>query len=161
MLPFFPPYDGADAGFDPVDHTEVDARLGTWSDVARLAKDFDLMVDVIVNHVSADSPPFVDWLAHGGRSEYDGMFLTFAGVFPDGATEEMLLRLYRPRPGLPFTPYQLGGRYQAAGLDDVHTAADRYRRAARRGRASTWSRCSIGSPRPGSDECVWTRSAMR
>ncbi|WP_405067011.1 sucrose phosphorylase [Kribbella sp. NBC_01510] len=107
VLPFFPPYDGADAGFDPVDHTEVDERLGSWSDVARLAKDFDLMVDVIVNHVSADSAPFVDWLAHGGRSESDGMVLTFAGVFPDGATEEMLLRLYRPRPGLPFTPYQL------------------------------------------------------
>ena len=107
VLPFFPPYDGADAGFDPVDHTEVDERLGSWSDVACLAKDFDLMVDVIVNHVSADSPPFVDWLAHGVRSEYDGMVLTFAGVFPDGATEEMLLRLYRPRPGLPFTPYQL------------------------------------------------------
>ncbi len=29
ILPFFTPYDGADAGFDPVDHTEVDPRLGT------------------------------------------------------------------------------------------------------------------------------------
>ena len=36
------------------------------------------------------------------------MFLTFAGVFPQGATEEDLMRLYRPRPGLPFTPFQLG-----------------------------------------------------
>ena len=24
LLPFFTPYDGADAGFDPQDHTEVD-----------------------------------------------------------------------------------------------------------------------------------------
>ena len=31
------------------------------------------------------------------------MFLTFGSVFPDGATEEDLVRLYRPRPGLPFT----------------------------------------------------------
>ena len=27
LLPFFTPYDGADAGFDPIDHTEVDERL--------------------------------------------------------------------------------------------------------------------------------------
>jgi sucrose phosphorylase len=30
------------------------------------------------------------------------MFLTFDRVFPDGATEADLLRIYRPRPGLPF-----------------------------------------------------------
>lgn len=107
VLPFFTPYDGADAGFDPEDHTEVDERLGTWEDVARLAQELDLMVDVIVNHVSASSRPFLDWLANGERSAYDGMFLTFAGAFPQGATEEELVRLYRPRPGLPFTPFQL------------------------------------------------------
>jgi sucrose phosphorylase len=33
VLPFFTPFDGADAGFDPVDHTEVDPRLGSWDDV--------------------------------------------------------------------------------------------------------------------------------
>lgn len=105
VLPFFEPYDGADAGFDPVDHTRVDPRLGTWDDVAGLATDRDLMVDVIVNHVSSESPQFLDWLARGRASEFDGMFLTLGGVFPDGAREDDLLRLYRPRPGLPFTPY--------------------------------------------------------
>jgi sucrose phosphorylase len=107
VLPFFRPFDGADAGFDPADHTEVDPRLGTWDDVAALSRDHDVMVDVIVNHVSSSSPQFLDWLAHGSESAYDGMFLTFAGAFPDGATEEVLMRLYRPRPGLPFTPYTL------------------------------------------------------
>lgn len=34
VLPFHRPYDGADAGFDPQDHTEVDARLGSWDDIA-------------------------------------------------------------------------------------------------------------------------------
>jgi sucrose phosphorylase len=107
VLPFFRPYDGADAGFDPADHTEVDPRLGSWDDVAALADEFLVMVDVIVNHVSASSPQFVDWLAKGSESQFDGMFLTFGGVFRDGASEEALLRLYRPRPGLPFTPYAL------------------------------------------------------
>ena len=107
VLPFFLPYDGADAGFDPEDHTEVDPRLGTWDDVAALAAEFRVMVDVIINHVSSTSPMFLDWLANGSASEYDGMFLTLARAFPDGAREEDLMRLYRPRPGLPFTPYQL------------------------------------------------------
>jgi len=33
VLPFYLPYDGADAGFDPQDHTSVDPRLGDWSDI--------------------------------------------------------------------------------------------------------------------------------
>jgi sucrose phosphorylase len=107
ILPFFRPFDGADAGFDPEDHTEVDQRLGSWDDVAALASSYQVMVDVIVNHVSSTSPQFLDWLEKGADSEYDGMFLTLAGAFPDGATEEDLMRLYRPRPGLPFTPYTL------------------------------------------------------
>ena len=32
ILPFFTPFDGADAGFDPIDHTKVDERLGSWDD---------------------------------------------------------------------------------------------------------------------------------
>jgi sucrose phosphorylase len=108
VLPFFRPYDGADAGFDPEDHTEVDPRLGSWDDVAALARTYDVMVDVIVNHVSSRAPQFVDWLSRGTASEFEGMFLTYGGAFPDGATEEQLMRLYRPRPGLPFTPYATG-----------------------------------------------------
>ena len=60
ILPFFRPFDGADAGFDPEDHTEVDPRLGTWADVGKIAADHSVMVDVIVNHVSYRSPQFVE-----------------------------------------------------------------------------------------------------
>ena len=52
LLPFFNPFDGADAGFDPIDHTCVDPRLGTWSDVTALSRQLGIMADVIVNHVS-------------------------------------------------------------------------------------------------------------
>ncbi len=108
VLPFFTPYDAADAGFDPVDHTQVDPRLGTWDDVARLGRGRDVMADLIVNHVSADSAEFQDVVARGDRSPHAGMFLTMSDVFPDGATEQDLLAIYRPRPGLPFTPMTLG-----------------------------------------------------
>lgn len=105
VLPFYRPYDGTDAGFDPQDHTEVDARLGSWGDIAALSAEYRVMADVIVNHVSSDSPQFQGWLAEGEGSRFAGMFLTYGTVFPAGATEDTLTRLYRPRPGLPFTPY--------------------------------------------------------
>lgn len=105
VLPFFDPIDGADAGFDPIDHTTVDPRLGTWDDVAALAERVDLMADVIVNHMSRHSPQFVDWDRRGDDSPYAGMFLTCARVFPRGASDADLLALNGPRPTLPFTKH--------------------------------------------------------
>ncbi len=103
LLPFFHPINGADAGFDPIDHTRVDDRLGTWKDIAKLASHTSVMADVIVNHMSSDSPQFKDFSAKGAASEFNGLFLTMDAVFPNGATEKELLTVYRPRPGLPFT----------------------------------------------------------
>ncbi|KGM13681.1 sucrose phosphorylase [Cellulomonas bogoriensis] len=109
VLPFFTPFDGADAGFDPVDHTQVDPRLGTWDDVAGLARDHTVMADLIVNHVSSSSEAFQDVVRRGRDSRWAPMFLTLEGVFPGGATEADLAAIYRPRPGLPFTAMTLGG----------------------------------------------------
>jgi sucrose phosphorylase len=85
VLPFFHPIDGADAGFDPIDHTQVDHRLGTWADVAALAAGTGVTADLIVNHISRHSPRFQDYEAHGTASPYAGMFLTYSRVFPQGA----------------------------------------------------------------------------
>ena len=46
LLPFFHPIDGADAGFDPIDHTQVDTRLGDWAAIARLSEAVDVMADI-------------------------------------------------------------------------------------------------------------------
>ena len=43
LLPFFDPIDGADAGFDPMDHTKVDLRIGDWNDVRALGHDLELV----------------------------------------------------------------------------------------------------------------------
>jgi sucrose phosphorylase len=107
ILPFFYPIDGADAGFDPIDHTTVDPQIGTWSNINALSGTFDITADLIINHISSRSRQFQDFLKNGDKSPYNGMFLTFGSVFPNGATEEDLLRIYRPRPGLPFTTLTL------------------------------------------------------
>ncbi len=103
LLPFYYPIHGVDAGFDPIDHTQIDPCLGNWADVKALGQDVDLMADLIVNHVSSASPQFMDYSEKGAASIYNGMFLTMDSVFPNGASEADLLAIYRPRPGLPFS----------------------------------------------------------
>ena len=94
LLPFFYKIDGADAGFDPIDHTRVDDRLGDWRHVRQLAQEHDVMADVIVNHMSSLSPQFIDYSEKGKDSQFNGLFLTMDSVFPDGATEQDLLNVY-------------------------------------------------------------------
>lgn len=106
LLPFYYPIDGADAGFDPIDHTSVDNRLGKWSDVAALGEKLNIMADMIVNHMSAQSKPFKDVLAHGKASQYWPLFLTRESVFEDGNSPD-IGKVFRPRPTSFFSNYTL------------------------------------------------------
>ncbi|MDP3314409.1 sucrose phosphorylase [Lutibacter sp.] len=107
ILPFFYPIDGEDAGFDPIDHQLIDPRLGNWDDLKLLSDEVDIMADLIVNHVSAKSTAFQDYLQKGKNSEYASLFLSYETVFPNGASEADLLNVYRPRPSFPFTTFKL------------------------------------------------------
>lgn len=53
VLPFFP--SSSDDGFAVIDYRAVDPVLGGWQEIAGLAEDYRLMVDLVVNHVSARS----------------------------------------------------------------------------------------------------------
>ena len=103
LLPFFIPIDGADAGFDPIDHTSVDPRIGSWDDITALSERYEVMADVIVNHVSAASTPFQDWLTRGDGSPAAGLFLTPERVFGHTPSAADTAAIYRPRPTSPFT----------------------------------------------------------
>lgn len=107
ILPFFLPIDGADAGFDPIDHTQVDPKVGGWNDIRRITSDCDVMADVIVNHISVESLQFQDYSRHGNASRYRGLFLGLEDVYPDGLSASDLSLIYRPRPGVPFTNIRL------------------------------------------------------
>lgn len=110
LLPFFYPIDGADTGFDPIDHAFVDAKLGNWADVKKLASHTDVMADLIINHISSESVQFQDFIEKGSESEYADLFVTYNSVFPEGATEQDILSVYRPRPNLPFTTFTFKDR---------------------------------------------------
>ena len=61
ILPFCP-Y-SSDDGFSVIDYVQVDPELGSWDDVALLGKDFRLMFDLVLNHISAQSDWFKAFLA--------------------------------------------------------------------------------------------------
>ena len=60
ILPFFP--FTSDDGFSVSDYMQVNPELGDWEDITTLASDFDVMSDLVVNHVSADHQWFKNYL---------------------------------------------------------------------------------------------------
>lgn len=95
VLPFFP-Y-SSDDGFSIVDYEEVDSKLGDWSNVRQLAGHFGLMADLVLNHISAESPWFKAFLA--GDNLYRDYFITMPG-------DTDLSRVVRPRTSPLLTRFQ-------------------------------------------------------
>ncbi len=53
ILPFFP--FSSDDGFSVMDYLAVNESHGNWDDIERIAGDFKLMADLVINHMSARS----------------------------------------------------------------------------------------------------------
>ncbi len=60
ILPFFP-Y-SSDDGFSVIDYLKVSPELGDWQDIRALAGDYDLMADLVINHVSRQHQWFHNFL---------------------------------------------------------------------------------------------------
>ena len=71
LLPFCP-YT-SDDGFSVVDYLAVDPESGTWDDIAALGERFDLMYDLVLNHISQASEWFEAYKR--GEAPYDRFFL--------------------------------------------------------------------------------------
>ncbi len=61
LLPFFP-Y-SSDDGFSVIHYRLVNHALGGWDDIRRLSEHFQLMFDLVLNHVSRQSGWFQDYAA--------------------------------------------------------------------------------------------------
>ncbi len=91
VLPFFP-Y-SSDRGFAVIDFKQVDSRIGDWSHITRLKSRFKLMVDLVLNHVSARHPWFQEFL----NQHPD--FAPFFIAFPDQTAipGDQVRKIVRPR----------------------------------------------------------------
>lgn len=95
LLPFHP--SSSDDGFSVIDYRTVDPAFGTWDLVRRLASRYHLMVDVVLNHISASSTWFRSFLA--GDPSYKDFFIAL-----DPQTD--LTAVVRPRPTPVLTPFE-------------------------------------------------------
>lgn len=82
ILPFFP--SSGDRGFAPITYDEVDPSFGDWNDIQKLAGEYELMFDFMINHLSRRSPQFLDFIKNHEKSQYKDMFLRFQEFWPGG-----------------------------------------------------------------------------
>lgn len=105
ILPPFP--SSGDRGFAPLTYLDIDPSFGTWKDIREIGERFDVLVDLMVNHISRQSPYFQDFLRKGRDSAYADLFLTLDKVWADGQPvlsdiDKMFLR--RP---LPYSTFEI------------------------------------------------------
>ncbi|WP_086980890.1 sugar phosphorylase [Vibrio aphrogenes] len=64
ILPFFP-Y-SSDDGFSVIDYSSVNEGLGSWQDIEAIASEWNLMSDLVINHCSARSAWFQNFIKCDG-----------------------------------------------------------------------------------------------
>lgn len=86
LLPFFP-Y-SSDDGFSVMDYSTVNPATGTWKQVTELSRSFKIMGDLVINHCSARSFWFENYLK--GQSPGNGYFY-------EGDPAQDVSQVVRPR----------------------------------------------------------------
>ena len=72
ILPFYP-Y-SSDDGFSVIDYKKVNPALGDWKDIEDIGQKFNLMFDLVANHISSESIWFKEYLK--GNPKYDDYFIS-------------------------------------------------------------------------------------
>ena len=90
ILPFFP-Y-SSDDGFSVIDYLAVNPELGGWQEINSLSENFSLMFDLVLNHLSAKSDWFANYLA--GKPGFEDLAIEVApGTDLSGVTRPRSLPL--------------------------------------------------------------------
>jgi sucrose 6(F)-phosphate phosphorylase len=107
ILPPFP--SSGDRGFAPVTYGEIDPRFGSWEDIERISERHDVLLDLMINHISRQSREFQDFLRRGRQSPSADLFITLDKVWPDGnPADEDVARIFLRKPDSPFTTVVVG-----------------------------------------------------
>ncbi len=95
ILPFFP-Y-SSDDGFSVIDFLEVNPALGNWADVEAIGRNFNLMFDLVANHVSSQS----DWFQQFKQDQLPGR-----NYFISLPADTSVAHIVRPRSSPLLTPVE-------------------------------------------------------
>ncbi|MEH7252981.1 sucrose phosphorylase [Neobacillus niacini] len=105
ILPPFP--SSGDRGFAPKTYLEIEPTFGTWEDIRSIGKNFDVLVDLMVNHISKQSEYFRDFLKKGRHSEYADLFITLDKLWEEGKPVQADIdKMFLRRP-LPFSTFKI------------------------------------------------------
>src|SRR5665647_2229526 len=105
ILPPFP--SSGDRGFAPLTYLEIDPAFGSWNDIRTIGENFDVLVDLMVNHISRQSAYFQDFLKKGRKSEYADLFITLDKIWEDGKpVKEDIEKMFLRRP-LPYSIFKI------------------------------------------------------
>lgn len=101
LLPFFP--SSGDRGFAPMRYDVVEDAFGDWSDIEKLADDFYLMFDFMINHISAQSLYYQDFLKNKENSPYKELFIRYKDFWNNGEpTPAEVDAIYKRKPRAPY-----------------------------------------------------------
>jgi sucrose phosphorylase len=105
ILPPFP--SSGDRGFAPLTYLEIEPQFGTWDDIKRIGEKHPILLDLMVNHISAKSSYFRDFIEKGRDSEFADLFITIDKVWPDGIpVKEEIEKIFLRRTE-PFSEFQI------------------------------------------------------
>ena len=65
-------------------YKEIDPEMGTWADIEKFSKKFELMLECMVNHISPASDEFQDFLEKGENSKTADMWIDWDKFWPEG-----------------------------------------------------------------------------
>ena len=100
ILPFFP--SSGDRGFAPIRYDKVDEKFGTFDDIKAIGKNYYLMFDFMINHISRQSPYFKDFLANKDASRYKDFFIRYKNFWVGGEpTQAQVDKIYKRKPKAP------------------------------------------------------------
>ncbi|MBC2478366.1 sucrose phosphorylase, partial [Clostridium beijerinckii] len=103
ILPPFP--SSGDRGFAPLTYLEIEPSFGTWEDIKAIGENFDILVDLMVNHISKKSKYFQDFIKKGRNSEYADLFITLDKIWEDGKPKQEDIEKMFLRRKLPYSTF--------------------------------------------------------
>jgi sucrose phosphorylase len=105
ILPPFP--SSGDRGFAPLTYLEIEPEFGSWDDIGIISENYNVMLDLMVNHISRQSAWFQDYLKKGQQSEFADLFITLDKIWPDGKpVEEDIDKMFRRRT-IPYSSFSI------------------------------------------------------
>lgn len=105
ILPPFP--SSGDRGFAPLTYLGIEPQFGSWDDIKLIGEKHAILLDLMVNHISARSVFFQDFIQNGQDSKYADLFINLDKIWPNGEpVKEDLDKIFLRR-AEPFSEFQI------------------------------------------------------